>query len=178
MGATYVAMPHTTATVLRKQPSRGRCAALRLTANIAAAVQALLQHADADGDGSINYREFLAAAMDMQNVSREMALRAAFVEFDTDGSGTLSPEEVIQVGGAALYTDTCPSAVACWRCCTPSARHMCRVPARAAVVMCDHSLPADIIRMHAHTWIGVCYGLADCLAVLTRLAACKGIACL
>ncbi len=61
-------------------------------------MQALLQHADADGDGSINYREFLAAAMDMQNVSREMALRAAFVEFDTDGSGTLSPDEVIQVG--------------------------------------------------------------------------------
>jgi hypothetical protein len=74
-------------------------------------VQALLQHADADGDGSINYREFLAAAMDMQNVSREMALRAAFVEFDTDGSGTLSPEEVIQVGFAAMYADVRPNPV-------------------------------------------------------------------
>jgi calcium-dependent protein kinase len=42
----------------------------------------ILQAADTDGNGVINYTEFLAATMDAQTFMREDYLRTAFQMFD------------------------------------------------------------------------------------------------
>ena len=56
---------------------------------------ALLQSADTDGSGEINYTEFLAATIDANIFMREDYLRTAFNMFDKDGSGKIDNEEVI-----------------------------------------------------------------------------------
>lgn len=49
----------------------------------------ILQGADTDGSGDINYSEFLAATMDEQIYLREDYLKTAFKMFDKDGSGKI-----------------------------------------------------------------------------------------
>lgn len=49
----------------------------------------ILNGADADGSGDINYSEFLAATMDEQIYLREDYLKTAFQMFDKDGSGKI-----------------------------------------------------------------------------------------
>ena len=56
---------------------------------------ALLQSADTDGSGEINYTEFLAATIDANIFMREDYLRTAFNMFDKDGSGKIDNDEVI-----------------------------------------------------------------------------------
>ena len=55
----------------------------------------VLEEADTDGSGDINYSEFLAATMDDQIYMREDYLRTAFKMFDTDGSGKIDSQEVV-----------------------------------------------------------------------------------
>lgn len=54
----------------------------------------ILQGADTDGSGTINYTEFLAATMSAQTFLREEYLKAAFKMFDTDGSGKIDKNEL------------------------------------------------------------------------------------
>jgi calcium-dependent protein kinase len=54
----------------------------------------LLQAADTDGSGEINYTEFIAATLDANIFMREDYLRTAFQMFDQDGSGKIDNEEV------------------------------------------------------------------------------------
>ena len=49
----------------------------------------ILEGADADGSGDINYSEFIAATLDDQIYMREDYLKTAFKMFDTDGSGKI-----------------------------------------------------------------------------------------
>lgn len=49
----------------------------------------ILEGADADGSGDINYSEFIAATLDDQIYMREDYLKTAFNMFDTDGSGKI-----------------------------------------------------------------------------------------
>ena len=53
-----------------------------------------MQAADTDKSGTINYTEFIAATMDAQIFMREENLRNAFVQFNKDGSGMISPMEI------------------------------------------------------------------------------------
>jgi len=69
----------------------------RLSSNEADAVRAVMQGVDVDCGGTINYTEFLAAAMDKQHYSQESACRAAFNAFDLDGSGTIDRKELEEV---------------------------------------------------------------------------------
>jgi len=57
----------------------------------------LLQAADTDGSGEINYTEFIAATLDANIFMREDYLRTAFKMFDTDNSGKIDNEEVVNL---------------------------------------------------------------------------------
>jgi calcium-dependent protein kinase len=52
--------------------------------------------ADADGNGTIDYEEFITATMHMNRMDRDEHLYAAFQYFDKDGSGCISKEELEQ----------------------------------------------------------------------------------
>lgn len=56
---------------------------------------AIMQGADTDGSGEINYTEFLAATIDANVFLREDYLRTAFNMFDKDHSGKIDNDEVI-----------------------------------------------------------------------------------
>ena len=55
----------------------------------------IMESADTDGSGEINYTEFIAATIDANVFMREDYLRTAFNMFDSDGSGKIDNEEVI-----------------------------------------------------------------------------------
>lgn len=55
----------------------------------------ILEGADTDGSGDINYSEFLAATMDDNIYLREDYLKTAFDLFDKDRSGKIDSQEVI-----------------------------------------------------------------------------------
>ena len=50
--------------------------------------------ADADGNGTIDYEEFITATMHMNRMDREEHLYTAFQYFDKDGSGFIELEEL------------------------------------------------------------------------------------
>lgn len=54
----------------------------------------IMESADTDNSGEINYTEFIAATIDANVFMREDYLRTAFEMFDADGSGKIDNEEV------------------------------------------------------------------------------------
>jgi Ca2+-binding EF-hand superfamily protein len=50
-----------------------------------------------DGDGTLNYEEFLAAMVHAGKLDREELLQQVFEQFDTDGSGSITRDELKQV---------------------------------------------------------------------------------
>eukprot|EP00933_Yihiella_yeosuensis_P005288 TRINITY_DN10977_c0_g3_i1.p1 TRINITY_DN10977_c0_g3~~TRINITY_DN10977_c0_g3_i1.p1 ORF type:complete len:485 (+),score=150.93 TRINITY_DN10977_c0_g3_i1:53-1507(+) len=64
---------------------------------IPADFQAIMDGIDADGSGVIDYTEFLAATLDKKSYVREDACWSAFKEFDKDGSGKISRDELAKV---------------------------------------------------------------------------------
>ncbi|KAL1226116.1 Calcium-dependent protein kinase 19 [Cardamine amara subsp. amara] len=57
-------------------------------------VKQLLEDADADGNGTIDYIEFISATMNRYRVEREENLFKAFQHFDRDNSGFISRHEL------------------------------------------------------------------------------------
>nr|XP_018682256.1 PREDICTED: calcium-dependent protein kinase 2-like isoform X3 [Musa acuminata subsp. malaccensis] len=55
-----------------------------------------LTQADADGNGTIDYEEFITATMHMNRMDREEHLYTAFQYFDKDNSGYITKEELEQ----------------------------------------------------------------------------------
>ncbi len=51
--------------------------------------------ADLDGDGTLNYEEFIVATANLNKLEREQNILNAFKQFDTDHSGALSKAEVM-----------------------------------------------------------------------------------
>ena len=47
------------------------------------------------GNKKINYTEFLVATMDVQNFLDEQKFNALFQQFDTDGSGNITAENIV-----------------------------------------------------------------------------------
>ncbi|KAK9039942.1 hypothetical protein V6N11_015124 [Hibiscus sabdariffa] len=56
----------------------------------------LLEAADVDGNGTIDYFEFITATMHMNRIEREERLYTAFQHFDKDNSGYITMEELKQ----------------------------------------------------------------------------------
>jgi len=54
----------------------------------------LIARVDADGDGEINYSEFLMAALNRNAVLTSERLEVAFRMFDKDGNGEISIQEL------------------------------------------------------------------------------------
>ncbi|KAL5994794.1 Calcium-dependent protein kinase 17 [Asimina triloba] len=59
-------------------------------------VKQLMEAADADGNGTIDYDEFITATMHMNRMDREDLLYTAFQYFDKDNSGYITTEELEQ----------------------------------------------------------------------------------
>ncbi|KAG6414029.1 hypothetical protein SASPL_126746 [Salvia splendens] len=59
-------------------------------------VQQLMEAADADGNDTIDYEEFITATMHMNRMDREEHLYTAFQYFDKDNSGFITTEELEQ----------------------------------------------------------------------------------
>jgi calcium-dependent protein kinase len=57
-------------------------------------VDELMRKVDTDGDGFINYTEFMTASMAEKRKLAKDELKKAFETFDKDGSGTISGEEL------------------------------------------------------------------------------------
>lgn len=60
-------------------------------------VRELMDSIDIDGDGTINYEEFLVATAERQLVNNQNNIWWAFCEYDADGNGKISEEELQKV---------------------------------------------------------------------------------
>ena len=61
----------------------------------------LIEQIDQDKDGYISYQEFLRVTMDKQHLLDEEKLKLAFKQFDINGDGTLSTEELKKILGTS-----------------------------------------------------------------------------
>lgn len=57
-------------------------------------LQRIMENADVNGDGTIDYEEFLAATIHLSKLEREEVLYSAFKHFDADNSGFITKEEL------------------------------------------------------------------------------------
>ena len=56
--------------------------------------KAILKDVDTNGDGKINYKEFLAATTPLSKILTKEKLAGIFKQFDSDGDGQISPENI------------------------------------------------------------------------------------
>ena len=60
-------------------------------------VDEMFERIDLDGNGTIDYTEFVMATISESNLVTQERLKQAFKMFDKDNSGALSPEEIKDV---------------------------------------------------------------------------------
>ena len=60
-------------------------------------IENMIKSIDLDGNGVIDYNEFLACSMHKDKILRNENLRLCFNEFDTDGSGKISIDEISNI---------------------------------------------------------------------------------
>ena len=58
-------------------------------------IDRIISEVDYYGNHKINYSEFLAATLDVRSFLNEDKFNAIFNQFDTDGTGTISRENII-----------------------------------------------------------------------------------
>ncbi|XP_008805015.1 calcium-dependent protein kinase 3-like isoform X2 [Phoenix dactylifera] len=73
-------------------------------------VQTLIEAADTNGKGKLDYGEFVAVSLHLQRMANDEHLHRAFSYFDKDGNGYIEPEELQEAlvedgAGAADSTD-------------------------------------------------------------------------
>lgn len=65
-------------------------------------VRMLMEAADVEGNGTLDYGEFVAATVHLQRLDDDEHLRRAFDVFDVDGSGYIETEELREAVGEAM----------------------------------------------------------------------------
>jgi calcium-dependent protein kinase len=60
---------------------------------------------DLDGNGYIDYNEFLSATINRDKILNKQNLELAFKTFDRDGSGKISIDEIQQIFSNTTVTD-------------------------------------------------------------------------
>ena len=65
----------------------------------------ILEVADADGNGEIEYSEWVIATINKKDLLSDDKLVTAFALFDADGGGSISPEEIRDVLGIGKSID-------------------------------------------------------------------------
>jgi calcium-dependent protein kinase len=60
-------------------------------------VEKIFRSLDGNGDGLINYSEFLAATVDRKKALTMQNLQFAFHHFDVDGSGYITEQDLVEV---------------------------------------------------------------------------------
>ena len=68
-------------------------------------VDRIMRSVDADGNGEIEYSEWVVASINKRKLLSHEKLEAAFNLFDKDGSGTISAEEIKDVLGVGKNID-------------------------------------------------------------------------
>ena len=58
-------------------------------------IEKIINEVDYFGNGKINYTEFLVATLDVKAFMDDNKLQAMFNQFDTDGSGVITKENII-----------------------------------------------------------------------------------
>ncbi len=58
-------------------------------------IEELIREVDYQGNGKINYSEFLSATIDVKHFLSEQRLRAIFQQFDTDNSGIITAQNMV-----------------------------------------------------------------------------------
>ena len=66
----------------------------------------ILEVADADGNGEIEYSEWVIATINKRNLLTDEKLQTAFNLFDRDGGGTISAVEISDVLGIGKKFDS------------------------------------------------------------------------
>ena len=69
----------------------------------------LIQTLDRNGDGVINYDEFLYGLRGGLNETRRAIVHAAFNKLDKDGSGVITVDDIIDVYNAKLHPKVMPN---------------------------------------------------------------------
>ena len=69
-----------------------------------AEVDRIMKMVDADGNGEIEYSEWVVASINKRKLLSDEKLEAAFNLFDKDGSGTISASEIRDVLGVGKCT--------------------------------------------------------------------------
>lgn len=57
-------------------------------------LMSVMDAADVDKNGCIDYEEFIVATINLAKLEREAGFQEAFTHFDTDGDGVITREEI------------------------------------------------------------------------------------
>jgi calcium-dependent protein kinase len=71
-------------------------------AGVLANIEDILEKCDADGNGYVDYTEFLTATINWKNSMSQNRLESAFEAFDLDNNGSISLSEIKQVLGSTV----------------------------------------------------------------------------
>ena len=71
--------------------------------NLEQEVERVMNIIDVDGNGFIEYEEFLRASLDIQKILTEENIKIVFNLFDPDGTGKITPSELKKVLGHNAY---------------------------------------------------------------------------
>jgi hypothetical protein len=104
----------------------------------------IMAAADLDGDGKLNYEEFIAATASLNKLEREANILAAFNQFDTDHSGALTRDE-IREALASMQSTTDEE-----------------IQVRVGPSLCFASSPrTPWLPVSQHTWVCFCHASLD-----------------
>ena len=59
-------------------------------------IESIINNIDYHENGQINYTEFLVATLEIKRILSDKKLKALFKQFDTDGTGNITREDIVK----------------------------------------------------------------------------------